>query len=487
VNAPVPVPSGKIAGVLLLAAVLLVAASCLRGAEYDEQYTLFLTGGTARPVWPSSAITAGDVQSLQDGHANLGAIARDLRATDVHPPLYFWITAMWRRLFGDGLLAARLLSVLCGVAALGVVAIIARQTLVPVATAMLLSLGCYGFVYIDVVARGFALAQLLNLSGIALLLPSPRTPRKAFCAGLLLGAATFTNYLAAFVGCAALLWAPLASRRSWPWAAFGFITLLPADLWFFVAQHGSRLAQFEPFTLASSIVRLTRYTVAAVFGGLPFYVPDVWSNVVATTIAAFALMVSLIALFRWHRIHPLFALATVAPPTGLLVLGLTFNNTPIELRYLAFTTPYIGLILASVLPRRLVYAVLAMQALSLIGLMTRAETMQPARATAVAATVLARNGIVLVPRGNDGVGIVGAFAREAPPTLQLLVIRRDDTPSQILARTGNAARVVLALLGQDADSRVTLDHMRAAFDNPCWRAAGQGFNVLAFERICGEE
>ena len=67
-----PVPSGKIAGVLLLAAVVLVAAAWLRGAEYDEQYTLFLTGGTARPVWPSGVFTARDVPALQDGHASLG-------------------------------------------------------------------------------------------------------------------------------------------------------------------------------------------------------------------------------------------------------------------------------------------------------------------------------------------------------------------------------------------------------------------------------
>lgn len=482
-----PVPSGKIAGVLLLATALLVAASCLRGAEYDEQYTLFLTGGTARPVWPSSVISAQEVLALQEGRARFGAIARDLRATDVHPPLYFWIVAMWRQLFGDSLFAARLLSVLCGVTALGIVAIIARQTSVPVATAMLLTLGSYGFVYTDVIARGFALAQLLNLAGITLLLPARRCPRKAFCAGLLLSAATFTNYLAAFVGCAGLLWALLASRRSWPWVTLGFIALLPADVWFLVAQHGSRIAQFEPFILASSAARLTRYTAAAVFGGLPLYVPGIWSHVVAAAIAAFVLMVLLFALLRWRRIHPLIALAAIAPPAGLLLLGLAFNNTPIELRYLAFATPFIGLILASVLPRRLVYAVLAIQSLSLIGLMTRTETMQPAGATALAAASLVRNGIVLVPHGNDGVGIVGAFAREAPPTLRLLVIRRDDTPAQILARTGNAARVVLAMLGQDADSRATLPHMRAAFDNPCWRTVGQGSNVLAFERICGEE
>jgi hypothetical protein len=28
--------------------------------------------------------------------------------------------------------------------------------------------------------------------------------------------------------------------------------------------------------------------------------------------------------------------------------------------------------------------------------------------------------------------------------------------------------------------------MRQAFADPCWRKAGEGFNVLAFERTCGE-
>ena len=38
--------------VLLLAFGVLTAIATLRGAEYDEQYTLFLTAGVARPVWP---------------------------------------------------------------------------------------------------------------------------------------------------------------------------------------------------------------------------------------------------------------------------------------------------------------------------------------------------------------------------------------------------------------------------------------------------
>jgi hypothetical protein len=190
----------------------------------------------------------------------------------------------------------------------------------------------------------------------------------------------------------------------------------------------------------------------------------------------------------------LLVMAAAAPPLGLLLLGFAFDNTPIELRYLAFATPFVGLLLAGMfatLPRRtgraLCGLVLAVQAVSLVGLVTRPETMQPARATAVAAAALAGEGVVLLPRGNDGVGIVGGFAIEAPPAMRLLVIGRDVTPDAIRVRAARYSRVVLALLGQDADSRATLPAMRAAFDDPCWRAVGAAFNTLAYERICGVE
>jgi hypothetical protein len=43
--------------VLVAAALVLVSAAWMRGAEYDEQYTLFLTAGVARPTWPADAFT----------------------------------------------------------------------------------------------------------------------------------------------------------------------------------------------------------------------------------------------------------------------------------------------------------------------------------------------------------------------------------------------------------------------------------------------
>ena len=98
--------------IALLALIVLLAAAWTRSAEYDEQYTLFLTAGTPRPAWPDTPFPVTDVLAAQrmEGVDPIG-IARDLRATDVHPPLYFWAVALWRAVFGDSLFVARLFSV----------------------------------------------------------------------------------------------------------------------------------------------------------------------------------------------------------------------------------------------------------------------------------------------------------------------------------------------------------------------------------------
>ncbi len=246
---------------LLLAALVLTSAACLRSAEYDEQYTLFLTAGTPRPNWPTTVFPAGDVALVQAGHATLGGIARDLRATDVHPPLYFWTVSLWRLVFGPGLFAARMLSVLCGTVSIALVGIIANRRAIRPWVAMLLTLGCYGFVYTNAIARGFAMAEMLTLCGLVLLLGG-----RHVLAGVCLGAALCCNYLAVFVGGAVLLVAD-----AWV-AILAVIPFLGLDAWFFVAQHAARMGQFPPFAAWPSLVRLAEYQVAVVFGGLPLYV-----------------------------------------------------------------------------------------------------------------------------------------------------------------------------------------------------------------------
>jgi 4-amino-4-deoxy-L-arabinose transferase-like glycosyltransferase len=488
---------------LAVAVAILTAAAALRSFEYDEAYSIFVTSGVPRPAWPTTPFLAGTQRGPYRGHASLLQIAWELRQTDVHPPLYFWSLALWHSIAGSSLFAARMLSVLFAFGALAAVARIAELAGVPPVTAMLFTFGCYGFAYTGATARGFALAQMLTLCGVLLALIAARgfRVRAAVVAGLALGAASFANYLAVFVAAATLLWLTiirLRTPRVWLAAASGFALLLPADFWFFIAQRNSRTGQFPPFELVTSLAGLARYTAGAVLGGLPLYVTGGATRTAVGSLLVVALLalVALVA-WRWRAIGSsesrlLLVVAAVAPPIGLILLGLAFDTTPIELRYLSFATPFIGLLSAgavATLSHRTGWAVgvalASLQALALAGLLTRPETMQPARATAASAAAMAgADGLVLLPRGNDGVGVVGPFLAESPDWLRVLLVEPLASPRRILAFATAYPRVVLALIDVDADSRAALPAMRAAFANPCWRTAGSGFNVIAFDRVC---
>ena len=496
--------------VVLLAAALLLMTAAWRGAEYDEGYTLFLTAGTARPAWPATPFTAAEALKTLSGASTAGRIAADLRATDVHPPLYFWAVAVWRDIAGTSLFAIRGFSVACSLGALLLVAAIARRAAIPPVAAMLLTLGCYGFCYSGIIARGFALAQFFSLAGVLFLLVADRRANRwvALLAGFSLGAASFSNYLASFVAAAGLLWFGGRRRHTpgvWLPAVLGFSAFMPADLWFFLAQHASRADQFPPFTLLASLGRLGHYAAGSIMGGLPLYAGALFgpATLVAVAAALSVLLVSLTGLIVWYwrKIakpgpRALLGLCALAPPVGLLALGAVFNTTPIELRYLAFATPFIGFLLAGLaaaLPARagvfLLCVLLPLQALAIAGLMTRPETMQPQAAAAhEAASLMGASGISFVPRGNDGVGVVGAFLLESPPGQRVQVVPPDATAAALRAWARPFPRVAMVLLALDADSRAAVETMRTALaEDPCWRATGSGFNLRGYERVCPGE
>lgn len=456
---------------IVAAIVVLTGAAWLRGAEYDEQYTLFLTAGVVRPVWPATVFPAGMVTALQSGHTTFAAIARDLRATDVHPPLYFWVVSVWRSLFGPTLFAARMLSVLCGVVSVWLVGVIARRSDIHPALTMLITLGCYGFVYTNAIARGFALAGTLTLAGVALLLV-----RQFAAAGLCLGAACCCNYLAVFVGIAGVVvagaWAAIP-------AALPFLVL---DGWFFLAQHASRDGQFPPFSLWGSLTRLAEYQGAAVFGGLPLYVSGVWQILAggALGLVSVLLVVPVIRARPWAgpTAIRLVLAAAIAPVVGLLALGAVFDNTPIELRYLSFGLPFVALLLA--MPgRSRMGLLLAVQLCGIAGLLLSPQTMQAAQAAARDAVRLGAGAVVLVPSGNDGVGVVGAFGISALPAVPVLVVWPGDA---ILGRLAPFDRVVVARLAQDRDSVAVIAGLRSVLVAPVWRRVGGSDFVEVFRR-----
>jgi 4-amino-4-deoxy-L-arabinose transferase-like glycosyltransferase len=496
-----------LAGLILLLSVgVLGSVARLRGAEYDEGYTIFIADGVPRPHWPDAPFRAGEVRGFFAGQSTPARIAADLRSTDVHPPLYFWAAAAWRHAVGPGLFQLRLLSVAFGLAALMLVGAMARIVGAPPPTAMLFTLGCYAFSYTAAFARGIVLAQALSLGGVLLLLIAARRPRggvaplgRALGGGLLLGLATFSNYLAVFVAVAALLWLLLArwSRPTlWLAAGLSFAAMLPADLFFFLAQRDSRVGQYPPFHLLAMLERLAQYAVGAVFGGLPLYLPGLAGEALGGALALLLAALVVLIVARWRRVGAasgrwLLAMATVAPPVGLVLLGLAFNNMPLQLRYLAFAVPFFALLLAgalAALPPRAGMAVaavvLALQAASLAGLAAMPQTMQPQAAVTRAAAALAGpDGLVLVPLGNDGVGVVGAVVQSAPDWLRLLVVPRHISPETLRHEAASAPVVVLALLGLDGDSRATLPTLRSAFaDQPCWRPTQSDSATAAFAR-----
>ncbi len=421
----------RLIGFLAFAAIVLTAIAWLRAPEYDEAYSIFLTAGHARPAWPTGIFTAASVRALYTGHASFAQIAHDLRQGDVHPPLYFWGLDIWRGIAGPSWFAARLLSVLFSLTGLYLLARLAKAADIPVYPALFLTLLSYGFAYTGIVARGFALAQLCNIAGVYLLflaLPQKRwrlALAAALAAGAAFGAACFTNYLAVFTGGAALLWLLLTRPRLMPAALAGFLPLLPACAWFFLAQRHTRTGQFAVFAPAHALGLLAKDSGAAIFGGLPLYAGR-FSTPVTLALAVLLLICLGCALHRRHPHARLFALLTIAPPCGLFALGLIFGNTPIEIRYLAFSTPFLALLLAPAalapaLPRVPLAIMLATQTAAIVGLAIAPATMQPqARAAHQAAAY--PNALVELPYGNDGVGIPGPFIATAPDNMRIKLL-----------------------------------------------------------------
>ena len=491
--------------VLLAAACVLGAGAALRSTEYDETYTRLVTSPVPRPQWPAEPFTPASAAPVLDATAGTARIAENLRRSDVHPPLYFWLAGAWRSAGGTSVEALRALSVLLALGAVAAfMAAASAAGLPPLATGLGTVLA-YGFAYTGGVARGFALAHLLlGLSTLAVVLAWRRaSPGMAALGGLAAGGASFSNYLAAFPGAAMVGWLLIAPL---PWrdrlkllvaAALPFLLVQGGNLYFFLAQRDSRPGQFEPFSLAAAAALLGQFNLANLFGGLPLYVDGVERLAVGGGIAVlFALGVVAVAL-RWHAIGPtrwLWLGGFVAPSAGLFLLGAVFGNMPIELRYVAFAAPFAAALLAGAaagwmrsMPRLAPAAFalfLLVEAAGVAGMALHPATQQTYRdAIAALRPVLGPDTLLLVPMGNDGVGIVGAVLAEAPRDQPLLVIRQGQA-ADLATRAAPYRRVVLLGITdrdgetQEAAARTALEADRRWVEQATpWRDARRGYSA----------
>ncbi|MCA8881577.1 MAG: glycosyltransferase family 39 protein [Rhodobacteraceae bacterium] len=101
--------------------IALIAAAAVFGGyniarltiDFDEAITLLELAGDAAPDWPHGLTTAGSIASAFDGHASLSGLGELLKATDVHPPLYYWTASLWGDIVGQTKTGLRSLSLAC--------------------------------------------------------------------------------------------------------------------------------------------------------------------------------------------------------------------------------------------------------------------------------------------------------------------------------------------------------------------------------------
>ncbi|HQT65319.1 MAG: hypothetical protein B7Z75_12185 [Acidocella sp. 20-57-95] len=444
----------RLTATCLFATALLAAIAYLRPPEYDEAYSIFLTAGHARPLWPTGIFQPADVAALFHGPASLRGIAQDLRTGDVHPPVYFWALDLWRLIFGPSWFTARMFSVLVAIITLATTAKLAKLVKVPQNPVIIITCLAYGFAYTSTIARGFGLAECLNIIGFALVMRSriaddPAATSLAIAAGLAFAAASFSNYLACFTAIATIGWFAFEKPRIAFSSACAFALSIPLDLSFFIDQHASRTGQFPPFDLMHATALLLRDEGAALFGGLPIYAGAA-GPVVTSMLSIFS---AACAYYVYRDRTPetmLLVVVASATPLGLLALGVIFDNTPIEIRYCAFSLPFIAILLAQSLPLNLRDAVMAIEVLAIIGLAIAPATMQP-QGRAAHEAAANHPDVTLVPFGNDGVGIPGPFIAAAPPDMRIALV-----PGNILPDLTGVKKVTLATIGIDNASKAYL-------------------------------
>jgi hypothetical protein len=494
------------AAVLLAALLVIGGGAALRSIEYDETYTRLVTSPEPRPAWPSAPFSPAEAAPVLEGAVGPVESARNLRETDVHPPLYFWAVSGLRMAGFTSVEDLRAFSVLLSVGAVAAFMGAAAVAGLPAVLVGLVTTLAYGFAYTGGVARGFAMAHLLmGLATLGVLLAWRRgRAGPAALGGLAAGLASFSNYLAAFPAAAVIGWlaiAPLPFRqraRLLAAAALPFLAVQLGNLWFFVAQRDSRTEQFEPFSIASALQLLGQFNAANLFGGLPLYVEGparlAFGAALVGLLAASALAVA----WNWRRLGPtrwLWLAGFGAPSVGLLLLGAVFGNTPIELRYLAFAAPFAaGLIAAAAaaMPRRVaapsVGVLVGVQLAGAVGMMVHPATQQTYRdALEALAPALGPGTLLLVPNGNDGVGIVGAVLAEAPADQRILVLREAEAEAIPRRAEGFSRLVLLGITDRDGERQAARASEVLAADpgwrptSTPWRDARRGFSATIYE------
>ena len=334
-----------LAGLLLLALLARLPGLYSRSVWFDEAFTLLQTAGTIEAVeWPREPTRAEDLKAVFAGRPGTGDLARLVRRSDVHPPVYPVALGWWRTL-GPSVEVARwfsLLFSLVSVAAFYALLRVAGEAGAAVYTALYAL--ATGAAHAGHEARAYAFATAWRgiaalLAFLAHRLAAERGPRAALAgggAGICCGLAFFSNYFTAFPIAVILGWALLgtwsrsrvAALAGPAVAAVGFLLGLPLLL----DQYARRF--FEEF--------LTLVQLHAEFVGIPMPFDAPWRGALGGAMFLAALVGSFVVLSRGAWREPLWRLLlplAFSQAVGILVLDAVFDHRLLFSRYLTFVGP----------------------------------------------------------------------------------------------------------------------------------------------------
>jgi len=303
---------------------------------YDEVITLLTVSGHPVPDWSLG-------MQLFKPSGDLLKILSDLYHYDVHPPLYFWVLALWRLVFGASLEAARSLSAIFTLATLFLIYRYSVRAGMrwPSAPVVIYALSAAGIRY-AYNARSYALACFLIV--LTLLLAQ----RKSRWTSVAAAACVATHYFAALCVAPIVLIAALQawkSDRRWSlWTAFSFAALC-SPLTILVANHvGARPHQYPQFGVFRK--ELHALATAAARGVMPSSL--LWRYWFLALILAqlLALIGGIYLLYRRQFVLPLTYLAFLG---AFLLLAVVTHKSIMKMPndyYVGVGAPLLALLLA---------------------------------------------------------------------------------------------------------------------------------------------
>lgn len=326
-----------------------------RAIWYDEAITLLETAGNAIPVWSDQPTPARTQKQHLVGSPSLREVAVGLRTTDVHPPVYYGLLSMWRRLAGGSLETARLFSVVWSAFTVILFYLLLRASGVqrPLAPSLVYALTS-GAVHYAHEARNYSLALFFLLAAAFFAYVSTtrvEDNRRQFwlfslAMAVFCSLAFQTHYLAIFPVLYLLIW---------------YVCWIP---------RGRRLLSIPAIILTIGISSIGMSTLAAQLGARPkqfqkelgflqelwkivdFNFEMLWNSAVSSTgvfIAVAGTVAVLMTIGIWYtksawdeidtRLFTMMTGLAIVPSLGVLALDLIFSKNLGKSSYVFFAGP----------------------------------------------------------------------------------------------------------------------------------------------------